>query len=281
MSRFLTYRNWPQAGALVLLVSLLQLTTVDVARSQSADSAAASSWRFSITPQYWASAIAGSLTLEQPNDPLIAGNYVVDIGHKEELNPGFIVGASAGKGRWGAQLGVAASSVSDNTDIRLADSPRDSLSGNYDFSWSEASARGTYRVGPYLSPWVTVYAGIRWINWKYDLFDDANGTLGSWDETWIDPMVGAQTTFGLGAGFSAHAHFDAAGFKIGGSELSYTVSGGLAYHVAGPLTLIGTYGYKQVSYDNGKTGDELFIWKDGVAQGWIIGVRLAYPGTKR
>jgi len=69
------------------------------------------------------------LTLEQPNDPLVAGNYVVDVGHKDELNPGFAGFASAGKGRWGLQIGVAALSVVDSAMIQLADSPQNSIAG--------------------------------------------------------------------------------------------------------------------------------------------------------
>lgn len=264
-----------------VLAGLIQLSVVGASQAQVADSTQSAGWRFSFAPFYWASALAGSLTLEQPNDPLIAGNYVVDIGAAERLNPGFAAIASAGKGRWGVQVGVAASSVADSALIQLADTPQDSIPGYYDFGWSELSLKGTFRVGPYLSPYVTIYAGLRTINWTYDLTDDASNPLGSWDERWIDPMIGASTRFALGAGFSAHAHVDAAGFKIGGSELSWTVSGGLDYHVSGPLSLVGTYVYKQVSYDNGKTGDELFIWKDGVAQGWFLGASVAFPGKKR
>lgn len=278
MRRVPAYRRWTRLVAMVSLVGSVQFAMVEQssAQPQVEDSTTASNWRFSVTPYYWASAIAGSLTLEQPNDPIHGGNTIVDIG-ADHLSPGFAVFATGGKGRWGAEMGVFSSSVADSGIVHFADVSRDSLDGYYDFAWSEASVRGSYRIGPYLSPYVTLYAGIRWINWKYDLFGDSNNELGKWDETWIDPMLGAQTSFGLGAGFSAHAHVDAAGFGLGGSQLSWTISGGLSYHVHGPVSLVGTYAFKQVSYDNDKTGSDLLIWKDGVAQGWFMGASFSFP----
>ena len=114
-----TYRKWVTGAVVAVLAGVMQLSVVDISRAQSADTTAVDGWRFAVTPFYWASAIAGSLTLEQPNDPLVAGNYVVDVGHKDELNPGFAGFASVGKGRWGAQIGVAASSVADSVDSSI------------------------------------------------------------------------------------------------------------------------------------------------------------------
>jgi opacity protein-like surface antigen len=248
--------------------------------AQNEPSGGEDNWRFNIAPSYFASTIAGSLTLEQPPDPIYGGNYIVDIG-PDHLSSGFIGSAGVGRGRWDFTIGVASTSVSDSAEIQLASTPQDSIPGYYDFSWNESTVRVQYRVGPYLSPYVRIYAGIRWINWKYDLFDDVESTLGNWDESWIDPMLGANTSFGLGAGFSAHAHADAAGFKIGGSELSYTISGGLAYDLTPMIRLTGTYVYKQVSYDNGEEGEDLLVWKDGVTQGWVLGASLSFPGVSR
>jgi hypothetical protein len=263
-------------GMAMLMLSVFP----DKTAAQLVDESKLDQWRVSVTPVYWASILAGALTLEQPPDPLISGNYVFDVGDGK-LGNGYGFEASAGRKRWDVQVTAYGATVADSSMLQFLDMPTDSIPGYYDFSWSEASIRGLLRVGPYLSPYVRIYAGIRWINWKTDLFGDADNQLGAWDETWIDPMIGANTRFGLGAGFSGHAHVDAAGFNLGGSELSWTVSGGLSYHVAGPVTLVGTYAYKQVSYDNGKTGDELQVWKDGVAQGWFFGLNVSFPARQR
>lgn len=244
------------------------------------DAPSTDQWRFTVMPSYWASIIAGSLTLDQLPRPILGGNYAVDIG-SGELGNGYGLDASVGKKRWDFQVSFYGSSVADDEMAQLINRPADSVAVGYDFGWNEGSARFQWRVGPYLSPYVRIYAGIRFINWTYDLTDNSGGALGSWEESWVDPMIGANTNFGLGAGFSAHAHVDAAGFSLGGSELSWTISGGLNYHVAGPVTLVGTYAYKQVSFDNGETGDGRLVWKDGVAQGWFFGLNLSFPGRVR
>ncbi len=267
---------WVGAAALLTIGAAL-ISIPDIAVAQQADAPMEEEndrWYVRVTPFYWASNVSGALTLGHEEDRSIGGDWLVPV-VKHELDSGWAGALAVGKGRFEFNMSAASTSVFDTGDFVRLSNPADTVEGDWVFDWKEIDGKISYEISPAsISPTVRMYAGLRWMHWIQD--QDVDGEVSNFDEVWIDPLIGARTSFPLGSGFLASAHADAAGFGLG-SQLSWTVSGGFGYHVAGPLSLNAMYVYKQVSYDNGKEGDLRFEWEDGVAQGWFFGGTLQYP----
>ena len=87
-----------------------------------------------------------------------------------------------------------------------------------------------------------------------DIADEASET---WHNTWVQPLVGMNTTLALGEDWQAFLGMDAGGFGLNGKQdLSGTVEAGVAYALGNSAQISLAYRYFGIDYsaNNGRNG---------------------------
>ena len=87
-----------------------------------------------------------------------------------------------------------------------------------------------------------------------DIADEASET---WHNTWVQPLVGMNTTLALGEDWQAFLGMDAGGFGLNGKQdLSGTVEAGVAYALGNSAQISLAYRYFGIDYSahNGRNG---------------------------
>ena len=103
-----------------------------------------------------------------------------------------------------------------------------------------------------------------------DIADEASET---WHNTWVQPLVGMNTTLALGEDWQAFLGMDAGGFGINGKQdLSGTIEAGVAYALGNSAQISLAYRYFGIDYSahNGRNGYS--STQNGVSMGfrWLF-----------
>jgi hypothetical protein len=225
-------------------------------------------WHFTLAPYLWFSNLNGAQTLGLPHDHQIAGPAVVPVGDTL-LEPGWLVRAEVGKGRWRGWLNLSGANVADAAELALESDHSVTTSGTYDLSWYTGELYAAVQVGPFTTTnAIELYAGARYMRHRQIL--TAGSETDSITETWIEPVIGSRFFVELGRRFWATFNGDIGGFGVG-SDFTWTMAGELGFRVFKPLDISLRYNYQEIDYDNRKEGADAYRWSNGVQQGWFLG----------
>ena len=103
--------------------------------------------------------------------------------------------------------------------------------------------------------------------------DVADAASETWHNTWVQPLLGMNTTVALGEDWQAFLAMDAGGFGLNGKrDLSGTVEAGVAYALGNSAQISLAYRYFGIEYsaDNGRNGYR--STQNGVSMGfrWLF-----------
>lgn len=212
-------------------------------------------------------------------------DFDLDLGDiLDALDGAFYVRGSVERDRWGfltdlSYVKLGAASAKTGPGDRLTGKAKVSFDqGIYDFALryrigdreTAMAEPGSYSLIP--------YAGIRVldIESQVDLEIQGNGPRqlsfersGSFDRTWVQPLVGIKGSYFLSPRLRAFARFDIGGFGISGDEdLTGNAQLGLGYAIGNNTDLNLSWRYQGLRYDDGKKSNSgLSMDNNGIEMG--------------
>lgn len=211
-----------------------------------ASPAAAQEWTYNVSPYLWASGLSGDLgTL--PGVP----SQDVDLSFKDVLEnldfAAFLV-AAARNGDWVYRFDGMIVQSSDNQSVNAP---------NVDsFKLTSRSSSVALTVGHVVSRsdthLVDVYAGGRawWVETDFKIKGSGQTVNEDSSESWIDPLIGVDSTFQLSDKWSLFGAAEIGGFQVG-SDLTWGLLGGARYAVSDTIGITFGYRYMYVDYEKG------------------------------
>lgn len=229
------------AGFVGLCAPALAGSGFDLTPSDLKPSAPPSSdaWRFTLKPYFWAAGISGDVQL---------GNLPsadVDISFSDIMDNFDIGGMLALEAREGD--GDVAYLV-DLLYVKLEDDGT-----NVDVTMTEFMGEFDVALRPWEPKWLEGLIGMRYWN-VYGLVDPTGPPRASKAVDWVDPIIGARTTFHpFGERWTSQWRGDFGGFDVG-SKSTYQFMGDIQY--AFTESLNGAVGYRTLNIDyEGDSGD--------------------------
>ena len=141
----------------------------------------------------------------------------------------------------------------------------------YDFSQTMAELFGWWQVGTFETHYAfQLYGGLRLTNQSQTILTGPVTVVGKYDQTWVEPVAGAQYWVDMGGIFWATITGDIGGVLFG-SEFAWRIGAEFGAHVYGPIHLSMAYRYLQTEYENKNTG---YRWDIGETQGWYFGLTI-------
>jgi len=259
--------------ASALLASVLALGA-GVASAQTAP-APASAWQYEFTPYFWGAGMKGEV--QGGTLPTISTDVgISDI--LEVLDFGLMGAFEARKDRWGLLFDLVYMDLSSGgAASRTGPGPigaTATANANVGMKQTVFSVAAVYRTVKGASP-VDVIGGLRYIKLEVDA--DINGSffaqtrtvLGSAEQDWVDPYVGARIRQRINDRWSLTGYGDIGGFGLG-SDISWQVSASANYDFSKAVT--GQFGYRIFYADYDKSGFRYDMKNEGFYLG--AGIRF-------
>ena len=244
---------------------------------------AESGWEFHIAPYLWAISMHGNATVK-------GFDFDVDLDFNEiwdELNFALMLEYEARKGPWGLWGNTIYANLGDNNasgSLGLTD-----IDPTINVLWQGLG--GYYRLGTWdlsdapgkKTPTVTVdtYAGLRYtyldlkLKFKGAFRDRVNDV--SDNKSWVEPLVGARTIWGLSERWTVTLAGDIGGFGMG-SDFAWDAFGLIGYRFGlfGENNARVLAGYRALSQDyTDGSGRDKFKW-DITMHGPILGLYIGF-----
>ena len=231
-------------------------------------------WYVRFAPSAWFSNIDGAVTLGVGEDEQIVGDFVLPVGDTL-LVTDWAIRAEVGKGRWRALMALAHSGVANSGTFHRVSDPQIAETGNYNLDWLSAEVFAAVQVGPFRPErGVEIYVGGRYVRIGQDVVVTGVSPIEA-EESWIDPVLGGRFFTEMGGPFWAMFNGDLGGWGVG-SEFTLTLGGELGIRAGKSVDFTLRYSYQEFEYDNGKSGNDAFVWENGAVQGWFLGLALKY-----
>lgn len=196
------------------------------------------------------------------------GDAAVAVGDTSSLHASFAGEVQAGSGRFRGIGRFATTSLGNRGPLEGPGTP-DGTEVSYDFTWTTAEVLAAWQVGRFeASHAFKLFAGLRYSHQSQNLLDGP--APGSFSETWVEPVAGAEYFVEMGGPFWAAVDGDLGGVLFG-SEFAMHVGLELGIRLAGPVHLSLAYDYLQTEY--GEKGSN-YRWDEGVGQGWLFGLTV-------
>ena len=252
-----------------LAVLVVMFVGVAPAFPQAATTEFSDEWKFAVAPYLWATSIDADATLGPLTVPLVVPfSDILD-----SLDFAFAAHFIGKKGAWGFDLDVTYVDLGIDLKDQLPALPGlEDAAPFMDFKMTLAEGFGSYRLGAE-EKWFEVFAGLRYMKMK----DTLELTLAErerlvFDESWVDAMVGIRTKTDLGSKFLLTGRADV---SAGGSDFTYNLMAGLAFHASKKISILAEYRYLNVDYNNGQEGAQFFAF-DGAMKGPLLGVGIRF-----
>jgi hypothetical protein len=196
------------------------------------------------------------------------GDAELTVGDSTKLYASFAGDFSYGKGRFRGVATFSTTSLSNQTELSGPGIPNGTLV-NYDFSQTMAELFAWFQVGRFNTYQAfQLFGGLRYTRQRQKLLDGP--MAGSFTETWVEPVGGAQYFVDMGGIFWATVTGNIGGIVFG-SRFAYGVGAELGANLYGPLSLALSYRFLQTNYDNDDDGTG-YRWDEGTTQGWYLGI---------
>lgn len=209
-----------------------------------------------VVPYYWFSNIDGQQHVDG------ADLHVTS----DTTRPGWAGRLEAGKGRWRGLFEISRGGVAGNLE-----ETSDPAARTYDFHVTTWELVATYEMGdPLTARALEVLAGIRHVSQQQVFGTDIDAATREFDASWTEPLVGFRYYATVGGPFWFTVRSDIGGFGVG-SKFTWVLDGEVGIEVMSHFDLTMRYRYLETEYDNGASGDELYIWEEGQSQGWLFG----------
>jgi len=196
----------------------------------------------------------------------LPGGLELAVGDSTKLYASFAGDLQFGKGPIRGVATFATTSLSNQTELHGSSIPDGTLV-NYDFSQTMAELFAWWQVGTFVESYAfQLYGGLRYTRQNQKLLDGP--VPGSFSQTWVEPVAGAQYFVEMGGIFWSTVTGDIGGVLFG-SEFAWRIGMEVGVNVYGPLSLMLAYRYLQTEYENRDTG---YRWDLGETQGWYMGI---------
>jgi hypothetical protein len=257
------------------------LVAVFIAQPVFADDYFPEEWQFTVAPYLWALQLDGDVTID-------GHKAKVDMGFDDilnDLNVAFMIDIEARKDRWGFFINPLYSQTENSSKTSFL---QDTLYLGQTYKINTEIDLFIVSVGSYyrLGPWkldssegesgpqliVDVMAGARYTHLNVDIDLDRKSGLplpglpahisdeGNVD--WVDPIVGARTTFVLSPAWMVSLFGDVGGFGVG-SDRAWMATGGVGYNFKafGDMDSQLYVGYRGMNQDYSEgSGSNKFEW---------------------
>lgn len=210
-------------------------------------------WEFTIAPYLFMASIQGDAAIA------VDGRSEVDLKFGDilkKLQFAFMMRGEVYKGNWGVMADYVYMELGDDidssevvvTDVELKQRIFEFLvSRRIDQNWG----------------WVDVYGGIRSWSFRTNLnLDGLNVTRVSFNQNWVDPVIGGRAVLEFSDRISAVFRGDIGGFGVG-SDFSFNIQLGVGYHFTDWFAAMLQYKYLYVDYNNDEEAPDLFIYDAG------------------
>lgn len=218
-------------------------------------------WEFTIAPYLFMASINGDAAVA------VDGRNEVDLNFGDilkRLQSAFMMRGEVYKGNWGIMADYIYLKIGD--DIDVTENGVDALEFRQSIFEGFISRRIDQNWG-----WVDVYGGIRSWDFGLDLdVADSDITRVTFKQNWVDPVIGGRAVLTFSDRVSGVVRGDIGGFGLG-SDFSFTVQAGAAYHFTDWLAATLHYKYLYVDYNNDKAAPDLFIYDAGT-HGPLLGL---------
>ncbi len=193
----------------------------------------------------------------------------VDMGTSDIFDAldGAFLGMYRGEGeRWGVLLDVVYMNLKAD-----AQGPLGALSGTVSNKQTTVLASASYRV----SENTRLLAGVLYadITAKARLDGPLESRQGKAGESWVDPVVGVLYNRALGSRWDLTGLAQVGGFGVG-SDLTYVLTGSVAYQISARTSISLGYRYLDFDYEDG-TGADRFLF-DMKQHGPAVGFRFSF-----
>ncbi len=196
------------------------------------------SWRFTVTPYFWASAMTGRVG--------VGGRVAqLDLGFDDifgDLNFGITALVEARQHPWVLRTDVLFISLGEERALSVDGS------GTLQMDLEEFMLHPELGYSLLSRPWggVDALVGVRYWHFSLDLSAPPQELAG--DQGWVDGTIGAALRYQPAAGWRLFAKADAG---AGGSDFSWQALGAAGYDLGRCCTIVAAYRYLDVDHDDG------------------------------
>ena len=245
------------------MLTTLRSITLGIALGTVAGLANAAEWKHEVAPYLWGSAMEGTAGIGGLTaDASLSFSDILD-----NLELGFMGAYRASRDRYSISLDAIYMGLGvterGRGGLLKADIDLDQIGLEADFGYA-------------LNDRFTVLAGLRYVD--LDVALDVSGPLGnlqSADEqqSWVDPVIGAQYVWPLAEQWSLNLRGDVGGFGVG-SDFAWQAMAVLRWQFSPRTGAVLAYRYLDMDYEDGR-GDDYFKY-DMATSGPALGVVFTF-----